>query len=46
MIGNSAYTMRGALWQNHNGWFYSENQFKGGTGSFWMLSKCHVQEGD
>lgn len=46
MVNNSAYTMRGALWQNDNGWFYSENQFKGGTGSFSMISKCHVQEGD
>jgi hypothetical protein len=43
MVKNSAYTMRGALWRNNNGGFYSENQFKGGTGSFSMLSKCHVQ---
>jgi hypothetical protein len=44
MVRNSAYTMRGALWRNTGGWFYSEDQYRGGTKSFWMVSKCHPEQ--
>ena len=46
MVRNSAYTMRGALWRNTGGWFYSEDQYRGGTKSFSMLSKCHPEQGE
>ena len=44
MVRNSAITMRGALWRNTGGWFYSEDQYRGGTKSFSMVSKCHPEQ--
>jgi hypothetical protein len=44
MVRNSAYTMRGALWRTTGGWFYSEDQYRGGTKSFSMVSKCHPEQ--
>jgi hypothetical protein len=38
--------MRGSLWRNTSGWFYSEDQYRGGTKSFSMLSKCHPEQGE
>ena len=36
MLRNPAVTMRGSLWRNTSGWFYSEDQYRGGTKSFWI----------
>jgi hypothetical protein len=46
MVRNSAITMRGTLWENSDGWFYSEKQLQGSAVSFWMISRCHEQEGE